>query len=364
MSNSFTSPPLLTDASRVVAGQTIRTTEIARLADSSNYAFAVGGTSNVLSQTWDDSTFRQDDTSFVEMCQWYIPQISSSHQTLNIILSAFCATAGAQAKFSLTLGSNTYTTTLTITDTSRYSSAFVSGAINITAFQNDFAGLLKMEVKAPTGGEVEVLGVMANWSPLTSPLATGQHFHQLSEYIPQGQARLSADLPLSSRTGVELINNINTLRRRPRVLFNWSGVDGVSSGSSISSAGAVAQAIGDGDLNSLFSESAIFPGMRDDSTLDITAYVHVLQNGGSYTPLSIDLLGERITMNSAGWTTHTLSFRLDELQRSNEFGLSMYRIGPDDTEHNRMHLYIKGTDIDGSSGAFKPYLAGLTIIGV
>jgi hypothetical protein len=364
MSNSFTSPPLLTDASRVVAGQTIRTAEIARLADSSNYAFATGGTSNVLSQTWDDSTFRQDGTSFVEMCQWYIPQISSSHQTLNIILSAFCATAGAQTKFSLTLGSNTYTTTLTITDTSRYSSAFVSGAINITAFQNDFAGLLKMEVKAPTGGEVEVLGVMANWSPLTSPLATGQHFHQLSEYIPQGQARLSADLPLSSRTGVELINNINTLRRRPRVLFNWSGVEGVSSGSGISSAGAVAQAIGDGDLNSLFSESAIFPGMRDDSTLDITAYVHVLQNGGSYTPLSIDLLGERITMNSAGWTTHSLSFRLDELQRSNEFGLSMYRIGPDDTEHNRMHLYIKGTDIDGSSGAFKPYLAGLTIIGV
>ena len=364
MSNSFTSPPLLTDASRVVAGQTIRTTEIARLADSSNYAFAVGGTSNVLSQTWDDSSFRQDGTSFVEMCQWYIPQISSSHQTLNIILSAFCATAGAQAKFSLTLGSNTYTTTLTITDTSRYSSAFVSGAINITAFQNEFAGLLKMEVKAPTGGEVEVLGVMANWSPLTSPLATGQHFHQLSEYIPQGQTRLSADLPLSSRTGVELINNINTLRRRPRVLFNWSGVKGVSSGSSISSAGAVVQAIAFGDLNSMMSESAIFPGIKDDPTLDITAYVNIRQDGGSYSALSIDLLGERITMNSTGWTTHTLSFRLDELPRSNEFGLSMYRIGPDDSEHNRIHLYIKGTDIDGSSGAFKPYIAGLTIIGV
>ena len=364
MSNSFTSPPLLTDASRVVAGQTIRTTEIARLADSSNYAFAVGGTSNVLSQTWDDSTFRQDGTSFVEMCQWYIPQISSSHQTLNIILSAFCATAGAQAKFSLTLGSNTYTTTLTITDTSRYSSAFVSGTINITAFQNEFAGLLKMEVKAPSGGEVEVLGVMANWSPLTSPLATGQHFHQLSEYIPQGQTRLSADLPLSSRTGVELINNINTLRRRPRVLFNWSGVTGVSSGSSISSAGAVVQAIGAGDLNSMLSESAIFPGIKDDSTLDITAYVNVKQDGGSYSALSIDLLGDRITMSSTGWTTHTLNFRLDELPRSNQFGLSMYRIGPDDSEHNRIHLYITGTDIDGSGGTFKSYIAGLTIIGV
>jgi len=364
MSNSFTSPPLLTDASRVVAGQTIRTTEIARLADSSNYAFATGGTSNVLSQTWDDSTFRQDGTSFVEMCQWYIPQISSSHQTLNIILSAFCATAGAQAKFSLTLGSNTYTTTLTITDTSRYSSAFVSGAINITAFQNEFAGLLKMEVKAPTGGEVEVLGVMANWSPLTSPLATGQHFHQLSEYIPQGQTRLSADLPLSSRTGVELINNINTLRRRPRVLFNWSGVEGISSGSGISSAGAAPRGIATGDLNSMFSESAIFPGMREDSTLDLTAYVHVLQNGGSYTPISIDLLGERITMNSTGWTTHTLNFRLDELPRSDDFGLSVYRVGPDESAHNLTQLFIFGVDMDGGSGTYLPYVAGLTIIGV
>lgn len=364
MSNSFTSPPLLTDASRVVAGQTIRTTEITRLADSSNYAFAVGGTSNVLSQTWDDSSFRQDSTSFVEMCQWYIPQISSSHQTLKIHLSAWSSAGGAQASFSFVVGGATYQQTITITDSSRYGSSFNTATINISSTHNDFAGLLKMEIKAPSGGEVEVLGIMVNWSPLTSPLAAGQHFHQLSEYVPQGQTRLGADLPLSSRTGVELINNINTLRRRPRVLFNWSGVKGVSSGSSISSAGAVVQAIAFGDLNSMMSESAIFPGIKDDPTLDITAYVNIRQDGGSYSALSIDLLGERITMNSTGWTTHTLSFRLDELPRSNEFGLSMYRIGPDDSEHNRIHLYIKGTDIDGSSGAFKPYIAGLTIIGV
>ena len=364
MSNSFTSPPLLTDASRVTASQTIRTTEFTRLADSSNYAFAVGGTSNLLSQTWDDSTFRQNSTSFVEMCQWYIPQISEEHATLNIILNGFCAVAGAQVRFTYTLASNSYTTTLTITDTSRYSSSFVSGAINITAQNAVFAGVLSMEVKAPTGGEVEILGVMANWSPLTSPLSTGQLRSIGSLYTPQGQNRLAADLPLSARTGVEMINNISMLRRRPRVLFNWSGVEGVSSSEAISVAGAAPRTIATGDLSSMFSEAAIFSGMREDPLLDITAFVRVLQNGGVYSPISIDLMGQRITMNTTGWTSHTLNFRLDELSRSDDFGLSVYRVGPDESAHNLTQLFIFGVDMSGGSGTFLPYISGLTIIGV
>ena len=364
MSNSFTSPPILTDASRVVASQTIRTTEVARLADSSNYAFAVGGTHNVLSQVWDDSTFRQNSTSFVEMCQWYIPKLSEEHRDLNIILMGFCAVAGAQARFTYEIGTSTYTTTLTITDTSRYSSAFASGTINLTAAETEFAGVLKMEVKAPAGGEVEILGLMANWSPLTSPLGTGQLTSTGSVYIPQGQTRLGADLPLSSRTGVEMIENINMLRRRPRVLFNWSGVEGISSSEAISVAGAAPRTIASGDLSSMFSESAIFAGMREDVLLDITAYVRVLQNGGTYTAMPIDIMGERITMNTTGWTGHTLAFRLDELPRSVDFGLSMYRAGLDETGYNIRRLYIKGTEITGSGGTYRPYIAGLTIIGV
>ena len=364
MSNSFTSPPLLTDASRVTASQTIRTTEFTRLADSSNYAFAVGGTSNLLSQTWDDSTFRQNSTTFVEMCQWYIPQISEEHATLNIILNGFCAVAGAQIRFTYTLASNSYTTTLTITDTSRYSGGFVSGAINITAQNAVFAGVLSMEVKAPTGGEVEILGVMANWSPLTSPLSTGQLRSIGSLYTPQGQNRLGADLPLSARTGVEMINNISMLRRRPRVLFNWSGVEGVNSSEAISVAGAAPRTIATGDLSSMFSETAIFAGMREDPLLDITAFVRVLQNGGVYSPMSIDLMGQRITMNTTGWTSHTLNFRLDELSRSDDFGLSVYRVGPDESAHNLTQLFIFGVDMSGGSGTFLPYISGLTIIGV
>ena len=240
----------------------------------------------------------------------------------------------------------------------------MSGAINITAQNAVFAGVLSMEVKAPTGGEVEILGVMANWSPLTSPLSTGQLRSIGSLYTPQGQNRLGAYLPLSARTGVDMINNISMLRRRPRVLFNWSGVEGVSSGASIDSAGAAPRTIATGDLSSMLSEAAIFSGMREDPLLDITAFVRVLQNGGVYSPISIDLMGQRITMNTTGWTSHPLNFRLDELSRSDDFGLSVYRVGPDESAHNLTQLFIFGGDISGGSGTFLPYISGLTIIGV
>jgi len=365
MSNSYTSSPTLVDPGRVTASRTIRSTEISRLGDLSNYCFATGGTSNVLSQTWDDSCFRQDGSAaFTPMCEWYIPAMSSSHQSLKIVLSAWCGTAGGTARFTLDYGSASYSTDITITDTSRYSSSFNTGTISVTSTQNEFAAKLTMSVKAPSGDEVEVLGVMANWVALSSPLPTGELFHTLSRYTPQGINRLAADFPLSARFGVEMLENINTLRRRPRVLFSWSGVEGVSSGDPIADAGAAPRGVGSGDLPSMLSESALFPGMVEDSTLNIFAYVNVKQNGGTFSSYEFDLFGQRITCTSTGWSTFTLNFRESEVDRSTEFGLSMYRVGPDETVHNTDRFFVFGRDMDGLDGTYVPYLAGLTVMGV
>jgi len=364
MSNSYTSTPTLVDSGRVTASRTIRSTEISRLGDLSNYCFGTGGTYNVLSQAWDDSCFRQDDSSsFVGMCEWYIPQLSSSHQELKIVLSAWCGTAGGQARFVLDYGSATYTTDITITDTSKYSSGFNTGTISITSTQNEFIAKLTLAVKAPVGDEVEVLGVMANWVPLSSPLPTGELFHTLSKYTPQGINRLGSDLPLSARFGVQMLENINTLRRRPRVLFQWSGVENISSGEAIADAGAAPRAIGPGDLASMFSETALFPGMIEDPTLQMFAYVNVRMNGGTFTSLAFDLFGQRLTCTSLGWSSFTLSLRSEETQRSTEFGLSMYSVGLDNNVYNREQLFNFGVDISGS-GVPVPYISALTIVGV
>ena len=261
MSNSFTSSPTLVDPSRLTASQTIRSTEIARLSDLANYCFATGGTYNCVSQLYDDNSFCTNSTSFINMAQWLIPRISNAHNTLIVNLQAFCPTAAnATAELDLDFGTVKYTTQVSITDQGRYNASFNTGTILVTGSQNEDHAILKLSLKAPTGQEVVLLGIQANWQALTSPLTTGELGQQNDIFTPQGQTRQGIDKPLSSRWGVEMLENINTLRRRPRVLFNWSGVENTSSSSAISVRGAAPKAIGRGDLSSFYSEVAIFAG--------------------------------------------------------------------------------------------------------
>lgn len=359
MSNSFTGSPALVDPSRVTAGQTIRTTEIARLADLQNYSFAIGGTHNVISQTFDDSCFRQDSTSFVEMCSWYIPRLSRSHNELKVRISGYCGTTGAQVRLTLTfaLSGNTYTDTITITDSTRYGGVFDVATITALSSETESFAYLTMEVKAPTSDEIEILGIQANWSPLTSPLAAGVHYIGNAEFIPQGQNRQAADQPLSSRFGVETLRNISTLRTRGRVLLNWSGVRNASSSSPPSLAANPPVGLGHGDQYYMYSEVALFSGMNElDLTVNLFANVVGLGVGQSIT---IDIFSHRLTFSLNGWNSYSLTLIREELERSNEFGLSMYRVGVDVSDTNAAALLSAVNPI-----ASTPYITGLSIIGV
>lgn len=359
MSNDFTSSPALVDSSRVTAGQTIRTTEVARLADLQNYCFAVGGTHNVISQTFDDSCFRQDSTSFVEMCGWYIPKLSRSHNELKIRLSAFCGSSGAQIMLKLTfpISGNTYTDTITVTDTARYGGVFDVATITTLLSETESVGLLTLSVKATATHEIEVLGIQANWSPLTSPITAGVHYIGSNEFIPQGATRQAADEPLSSRFGVETLRNMSTLRTRGRVLLNWSGVRNASSSSALNIAANPPIGLGHGDQYYMFSEVALFSGMNElDLTINLFANVASLSGGQTIT---VEIFSHRLTFSSNGWSSYSLTLIRDELTRSNEFGLSMYRVGVEVSSVNADSLLSMFNPI-----ASTPYITGLSIIGV
>lgn len=360
MTNSFSSTPTLVDPSRVTAGQTIRTTEADRLCDLQNYIFAIGGTHNVVSQTYDDSCFRQNSTSFVEMSSWYIPILSRVHNDLVINISGFCSTAGAQVKAVLyfPISTNSYTTTMTITDTSRYSSVFNSGTITKLSSELEESAILSIEVKAPTGDEVEILGIQANWSPLTSPLSGGVQAIGGSRFIPQGATRQSADRPLTSRFGVETLENIDILRKRGRVLLNWSGVISANSSSALSVAANPPVGLGIADRYLMFSECALFRGMNEIDNLRIQINVKAA-NLVSPNTITVEIFSHRLTLTSNGWSKFSVDLVRDEIERSNEFGLSMYRVG------------VEVSDINGDNllSALKPiasngYISALSIIGV
>ena len=358
MSNSFTSSPTLVDPSRLTASQTIRSTEIARLSDLANYCFATGGAYNCISQLYDDNSFCTNSTSFVVMAEWLIPRISNKHNTLIINLQAFGPTAAnATAELNLYISSTKYTTQISITDQGRYNASFNSGTITVTGAHTEEEAILTISLKAPTGQEVVLLGIQANWQALSSPLTTGALGQHNDTFTPQGQTRQGIDKPLSSRWGLEMLENINTLRRRPRVLFCWSGVRNTSSSSPISVRGAAPKAIGRGDLSSFYSEVAIFAGTAEDSHL----YLRVWTKLRNYTSgdIFLDVMGNTLTLNSADWQSHDIEFTVDEVARSNQFGLSMYQAGLDDT---RSQINAVSSTLRPPSGF--PHISGLCIIGV
>lgn len=360
MSNSFSSSPQLVDPSRTTALQTIRSIEIARLADLQNYCFATCGTSNVISQAFDNSCFITDSTSFVEMARYTIPRISRSHSELNIRISAFCGTAGSQIKATVSffISSNTYSATLTITDTSRYSSAFNAAFITIPSSETEEFAIVTFEAKAPSSDEIEVLNIQANWSAKSSPLAAGLHYQGTKEFVPVGANRQGDDLPLSSRFGVDALNNITTIRQRGRVLLNWSGVENASSSQALQFAANPPRGIGFGDQGNLSSLVALPFGINeiDDLTINIFAYVVGLSVSGS---LTIEIFGHRMTFNNNGWNSYSIGVFRTEDFLSDEFGLSMYQVGIDQSDLNALALLSINNKI-----ATTAYIQSLSIIGV
>ena len=354
MSNSFTSPPVLVDPARLTSGLTIRSQEAQRLADMQNYAFAYGGSGDVLNQAWDAEVFEFTTTSLTDVCQWYIPHPSEEHVEFKFRLSSFSTVSGSTARVSVNfpLSGGTYRTTATITDSSRFGSVFDVITVPISAVEDEPYALVTLSLQAASGATIEVSAVQGSWSPLTSPLASRALDQYGEEVIPQGQSRLGVDLPLSSRFGVETLNNITQMRKRPRTLLNWSGVF-ASSATSFPS-----QGLGSVDPQILFSDVALSAGLN---LIGLNVVVFINTENVGVNPLLVDVFGYRLSLPLNGWNVISVDLREPELvDRSNDFRLSMHRAGLMDTPNNAEVLLGFNNPIFNNP----PYIKGIAILGV
>lgn len=352
MTNSFTSPPVLVDPARLTSGLTIRSQEAQRLADMQNYAFAYGGSGDVLNQAWDAEVFEFTTTSMTDVCQWYIPHPSEEHIEFKLRLSSFSTVSGSTAKCTIQfpLSGNSYSATATITDSSRFNSVFDVITVPISAVEDELYAIVTLSLQAASGATIEVSAVQGSWSPLTSPLASRALDQYGEEVIPQGQSRLGVDLPLSSRFGVETLNNITQMRKRPRTLLNWSGV--------FTSSSNPAKGLGSTDPQILFSEVALSAGLNLIG-LDVDIFINAVNIGGS--PLLVDVFGHRLSIPLNGWNSIGVDVREPEdSERSNDFRLSMHRAGLMDTPNNADVLLSASNLITANP----PYIKGIAIMGV
>ena len=354
MSNSYTSPPNLVDPSRTTAGLTLRTTELSRLGDLQNYAFAVGGCGDVVNQYWDEEVFQIDDTSFSVAVEYYIPRPSNEHNELKIRLGAHTTTAGGKFKATITFGTSStkYTSPeVTITDTTRFASAFEEATITVTGAETDQEVKLTLEVQAVNPGYVELAFIEARWTELSSPLSAGSLGQGGDSFIPQGVNRLGADLPLSARFGVETLANLTTMRKRGRTLFQWAGARNQKTLT------FPAEGVGIFDPQVMFSNVALYGGMNQIDDLEVKVFIDVGNySAGSY----IDIFGHRLEITSGQWNSYTLKLRLEEIALSDEFRLSMYQVGLDDTPNNADLLL----SLDNKLNTNPLYIRAISIIGV
>jgi hypothetical protein len=354
MSNSYTSPPALVDPARTTAGLTLRTTELSRLGDLQNYAFGVGGCGDVLNQYWDEDVYEINSTSYVIACEWRIPRPSNVHNELKVRLGAHTTTAGGSFRVGITFptSSTKYTSSaVTITDSSRFGSAFEEATITVTGTETDLMVKLSLEVQAVSPGYVQLAFIQAAWTELSSPLSTGSLAQGSDNFIPQGISRLGADLPLTARFGVETLANITTLRKRGRTLFQWAGSQNARVGST------PAEGLGIFDPQVMFSNVALYGGMNQIDDLEVRVLLDVVNySAGSF----IDIFGHRLSITLGGLNEFSLKLRLNEINLSDDFGLSMYQVGLDDTPNNADLLL----SLDNKLNTNPLYIRAISIIGV
>ena len=359
MANSFTSPPTLADEVTVVAGQPIAEGAITAMSDTANYLWSVGGTHAVVSQSWAEGQFEQKGTTYQEMVSYTIPIMSRMHYDLHI---HYIALGPGGVRATLTIGANSYTDEVLSTGAGPH---VIESTITVTTTPTQSYGVLSIEVKHTSGtpNHHEIRTLAARWIPWTSPVAQGaQADGNLNTFTPFGIGRAGNDYPLTTRWGVNMLENIETLRRRPISYVSWSGVDNLNAAPTSSSDPAPALYLGVGDIEVLFSPVYIpHEAFETNNFYTITIWLN-MHNPLSQS-VSYRILDQTITTSSAGWQQFTIDVRPDQDEEMSElFNLSIYRVGLDNDEDNWNYL-VSLTNTPPTAPNL-PYVRGLCIWGV
>ena len=77
------------------------------------------------------------------------------------------------------------------------------------------------------------------------------------------------------------------------------------------------------------------------------------------SPLNFEVMGNTLILTQPGWQYFDIDLVQDELSRSNQFGLSMYRAGVDNTP-SQINTVASVTRLPSAT----PYISGMCILGV
>ena len=327
MSNTFPSTLDLPDQDSAISGSQIFNTDIQKMTESLNWGHAHIGTGSLFSQAFHSETFQTVDTNpSGATLRVRIPIISSHHTTLEVL--TVYAGAGT-VDISINNGSTTTTHNLTMTDTTSLNSVDFAED-EITGINLGSDGYLSLEIgltaTVATLTTLRVNNITLRWKALSSPLPTSEASLGSNTYTPFAPSRYAADTALPSFLGHTIIDNIKTLRERPRVYYNFTGLGDIYN-KYVASVLTLSTSFKGITLNSPQNTKSfdfIFRGAQDfNDKLQVHAYVE-----NYVSDFTVRICGQSVTITGNGWSEHEIDLPLSPSEYSSSLGLPTFEFGP------------------------------------
>ena len=344
MSNSFTSPPLLPQALSVIAGEKVINTSIKETLDLCNFTSSFLGTSNLVSQCFDDigglSIYRYNSSSTPPSSnlEYRVPTISNQHKTLEIYIVGLCLSGSGVLDINVSENSINTSGSITINNTSytQYSTQITLSSISTNYID------LSFKLTSNSTNVTCIKTIMCRWVELSSPLNAVLQTRDNKNIVPFGLDRVNPNYPLTSRIGHDLRDNILSLRSRPRSIISWSGLFNTSPSSSLNI--SPARSIGIGDIKTLRGYSPFFKGA---SLQDFKFKVAIKAGSTPSNPVKLSILGNTIEINQGGWSMFDLTPKIEPDQvYSDLFSIELFEFGFDEDQDNFDNLGNSGNSGD------------------
>jgi len=327
MSNTFPSTLDLPNQDSAISGGQIFNTDIQKMTESLNWGHAHIGTGTLFSQAFHKMTFQTVDTNpSGATLRVRIPVISSHHTTLEVL--TVYAGAGT-VDISINNGSTTTTHNLSMTDTTNLNTLDFAED-EITGINLGSDGYLSLEIgltaTVATLTTLRVNNISLRWKPLTSPLLNSEATLGSNTYVPFAPSRYAADTALPSFLGHTIIDNIKTLRERPRVYYNFTGLGDIYNRyiSSVLTLSSSFKGVTVNSPKNTRSFDYLFRGGKDfGDKLQVHTYVE------NYTSdYDVRICGHTITITGNGWSEHEIDLPLSPSEYSSALGLPAFEFGP------------------------------------
>jgi hypothetical protein len=340
MSNTYSTNLLLPNPGATVAGKFVDYQTPQRIANSSNYSFAVGNTHNALSQSYADKTFIQSSSSFIEMSEWRIPLCSLEHDNLEIVVhyDIIGTSSNCNLRFTLEVGAASSNITINLPS----ASIIASSSLTISFPASDqYYGTLTLEAQADSSNnaEVELKSIMARWSVINSPISAGikKQYQVADNFTPSGTSRTGINQALTSRLAHNIIDNVNILRERFRSYLNWSSCYSANSTifSSLEDAAASEVFLGVGHISTLMSYPLAPSGFDNLSHRKLELHIKHI---GDFVNTEFDFFGNRIVLSASpgvvSWSIHTIEMDYGRISRRGDILLPYYSASLDNSTKN------------------------------